>query len=614
MRTRPNHRSRPDGLRRAVVLACLGGLMGALAFSAPAFADADADLGVTVSTQEVQLTTGGPRVDLVVTITNNGPGAVTAPVLTIEVPLTDRGVTVTGATVPCSPVNGPAILDCPLQPINAPVGGPTSVAVRIQLAPPADGNDDADQKRDGKIRIANRNGNDNRGDNNEVSFTAVLAPKVQEVREISGTVVDSSTNALLDGAAVTITDSAGTEVSATTDSNGAFSYRAEGNGLKAGRIRVSATKEGYDGYKTSVSAVSGGKIDGIQLALNPSVAAPPSPSPVPSAAPSTAASADPSNVAAEADSGTSPWMVVLLSVIAATILAGGALWIGMRRNRDSEPGGRSGLLDSPTVQIDRPDLARNYQGYGAGQQGYPPGSATRVMPGATQVIPAAGAAPTQVYGAGPYQPASGNAPYQPASGNAPYQPASGAGSYQPASGSSGYGGAYEPLPAYPPPPPPAGAPGYAPYQQPPTPAPGYDAGPPTSAYSPADQTSAYAPPTEAYAPESYSYPPENYGPPTEAYTPPPSPTAYRSGPGAFAPEPIGPVGPADTALYGPPSAGPDGPPHERSTPASPGPFGSTPWESPNEPYPQDDAGPPNQWLHSVPPPEDDAGPGRHSRH
>ncbi len=343
----------------ALVASCLAGAAATLALATPAYAE-DADLRMEIRSGQLSLEADGDPQNITVAVTNNGPNPVAAPVANFEVPLGGRGVTIGNTSLSCAAVNGPNVIACQLGAMNP---GQT-IDVTVELKPPGEGavQPGENVSENGNAWVSNPAGGDPNNSNDGGSFNVVLTAGEQggEVNEVSGQVVDGASGEPLAGATVEIADSTGRTGSTTTDAEGRFNYRAE-PALQAGRITIKATKDGYDPSRTTVDA-NGGSINDVQLAVSKAEVVP---SPTPSVAPSSATAALPPGPAKDDDDSSSLLVVILVSVIATTILAGAALWIGLRRNRDHEPayadgGGfqpppmRPATLDAPTVQLRLP--------------------------------------------------------------------------------------------------------------------------------------------------------------------------------------------------------------------------------------------------------------------
>ncbi len=367
----------------ALIAACLAGGVATLALAPPAYAE-DADLRLEIRSGQLDLKTDGDAQVLRLAVINDGPSPVSAAVANVQAPLGGRGVTIGNTSHSCTPVNGPSAITCQLGAMNP---GQT-IDVTIELKPPGEGavQPGENVNENGNAWVTNPAGGDPNNGNDGGQFTATLAAGEQqggEVNEVSGQVADGDSGAPLEGATVEVTDSTGRTGSTTTDGDGRFKYLAEPP-LQAGRITVKATKAGYETTRTTVDA-EGGSVNDVQLAVSKAEAVPP---PTPTAAPTTAPPSQAPAAAADDDDSSSLLVVILISAIATTILAGAALWIGLRRNRDNEPAyvGDMGFqspvrpvnLDAPTVQLRLPDV----------------GGGTRVMPtlgspeaDATQQIP-----------------------------------------------------------------------------------------------------------------------------------------------------------------------------------------------------------------------------------
>jgi len=389
----------------ALALACLGGVLATLSLANPAYAE-HADLRLEIRSGGIALTAGGDRQTLNLAVTNDGPSPVSAAVANVEAPLSGRGVTIGNTSVSCSPVNGPSIIACQLGAMNP---GQT-IDVTIELVPPGSGTVQPGENvtENGNAWVSNPAGGDPNNGNDGGSFSAALSAgdTGAPVTEVSGSVMDGSSGNPLDGATVEIKDSDGTVGTATTDAGGRFTYRAEAP-LKAGRISIKASKDGYDTSRTTVNA--SGSVNDIQLAVSPAAAS--SPSSSPTAAPTTAAPQSPPPGAASATgdgSSVSLIVVVLISVLATAVLTGAGLWIGLRRNRENDsataggpgpPPVRPHLGDAPTVQL-------RLDGLGGGTQVMPPlrQPLSSSAVDATQQIPQPDSTQLMPPGAGPYLP------------------------------------------------------------------------------------------------------------------------------------------------------------------------------------------------------------------
>jgi hypothetical protein len=361
-----------------LALSCLGGALATLTLAAPAYAE-DADLRLEIRTGQLDLVADGDPQTLTVAVINDGPSPATAPVANFEVPMGGRGVTIGNTSHSCAAVNGPSVIACQVGAMNP---GQT-IDVTVELKPPGE---DAVQpgenvSENGNAWVSNPAGGDPNNGNDGGSFNVTLTSEEQQgsVSEVSGTVVDGSSGQPIEGATVEVKDNADVSGTATTDAEGRFTYRAEQEPLLAGRIRIRASKDGYQPSRTTIDA--NGNINDVQLAL--SLAAP-TPTVTPTAVPTSAAAQSPAAAAPkdDDDSSLSLIVVVLVSVVATAILTGAGLWIGLRRNRDNEPafGGIAPgtTFDAPTVQL-------RLDGVGGG---------TQLMPGlpnaavdATQQIP-----------------------------------------------------------------------------------------------------------------------------------------------------------------------------------------------------------------------------------
>jgi hypothetical protein len=536
----------------ALALACLGGVLVFLLVGTPAYAEDPADLRLEITSGQIALATGGQPQTVSFVITNDGPGAVSAPVANFDAPLDSRGVTIGGTSVTCQAANGPSVISCPLPALTA----GQNVTVTVQLVPPASGGAGPGENvnEDGNAWVTNPGGSDPNSDNDGRSFQAVLTGGGSPVTEVSGTVMDGSSGNGLEGATVEVTDSAGTVGTATTGADGRFSYQP-GTPLKAGRIKIKASKDGYEVSQTTVDATNGGTVNDVQLAVSPAQASPtPSATPPPSATPSAAASAAAASTKGD-DSGVSLLVVVLVSLLAIAILAGGALWVGLRRNREQEPPPgdespirhRPALGDAPTVQL-------RMDGLGGGPMS-PAG--TQVMPqfgqpdqavDATQRIPL----PDQTSLIPPPAEYDVTAPFGPATGQLGQPtamfgaPDPGAGYLSPLPNVTGQQPAYPPAPV-----PPA-------YPAPPT-----EYGPPTEfvpppAYAPPAQPAGYPPPTDYAPPTEYTSPPTYAPAPTQPAPPPPGPDWSNQ-----------PPPPPNDDWFNPPTAVSAPPAHPAPTPPPP---------------------------------------------
>lgn len=540
-------RGRPeDGVgtaRRAgaLALSCLGGVLAALALGTPAYAE-DADLRLEIRTGELELTTAGQPQTFIAVVTNDGPNPVAAPVVNFQAPLSSRGVTVASTSLACSPANGPNVLACPLPAMNP----GQSTEVTIQLAPPGNGAVAPGENvtEDGNAWVTNPAGGDPNNGNDGGSFKAVLKSSGSGVTEVAGSVVDGSSGQPLAGATVEVTDSGGASGQTTTDNDGRFVYRPDPQSpLHSGRITIKASKAGYDTSRTTVNT-DGGSINDIQLAVSPAAATSPTPPPSPTAAPSSAAAKAPAAASNKSDdSSVSLLVVILVSVLATGILAGAALWVGLRRNREQEPAtAGANLGDAPTVQLRMPNLGPRPGPMGGTQVMPPMGDHDHTFavdttqqipaPDSGQLIPLAPPSPFEVPPAGQYDQ---TAPFGPPTARLEQQ----------TTAFSSAPGAFPDVAG-----PPPGL--FAPLPDATIPSPV----PPPSSVPPAPGTAAPAPPPFAPPPPDAGPEPQ-FDAPTPTYTPTPF----------GAESPVGPVPPVSSV---PPSpAPPPGPPQPSPAPPQP---------------------------------------------
>lgn len=394
MRTPERGQRRVLRLLSAIVGTAIIGAFTAMIPATPALAEDNADLRIENRSGALTLTEGGQPQTLTLAITNDGPQKVDTPTVSLKIPLASKGMTVAGASAQCEPAGAPDTVGCRISKIDP---GQTAELVMV-FNPPAKGSLEpgSTHTESSSAFVGNPAGGDPNPANDRVEFSVTLNAAAVTISEVSGTVVNGTTQQPVPDAEITITDTEGNRGETTTDSSGTFRFIPDSpTALRAGRLKVEATKDGFTAGNTAVDGSKGGKVGDIQLAVTPPVQASPSASPSPSAAPTSAAASAVASPAADEGSSLGGLIAIIIaSVIATAILVGGGVWVVLRRNRNK---------DEDSIASGPPTNPTNTQVWLNGL-GAPTGTIPAATPAHTQVMPSAAAAPTQVYG-GPTSPA-----------------------------------------------------------------------------------------------------------------------------------------------------------------------------------------------------------------
>jgi hypothetical protein len=331
----------------------------------PASAATRANLAVQVERSTTKLVVGGDTQELRVTVTNHGPSLASRPVLTLALPLSDRGVTVTGTNIPCTYDSPAATLTCALDPMEA---GSTQ-PVLVTLSPPktpdtlAVGQTVRDS---GTATLTNAGPNEIDSDTSDDTDTITLdlsSPAPPSVTAVSGVVLDSESARPLVGATVLVTDSLGHGFRVVTDVNGRFILQPDpATPLAPGKLTVAADLAGYQTSRTVISATAGKAASGIQLASARIQNAEPGANPTsgvsgtPSASSSTAAGTSPNSLRPDGrDRSILIGVLVGLAVVALLAVSVGLLSLTIRRirrQRSSPPVGQDPQGHSAEENLD----------------------------------------------------------------------------------------------------------------------------------------------------------------------------------------------------------------------------------------------------------------------
>lgn len=398
MRTPERGQRRVLRLLSAIVGTAIIGAFTAMIPASPALAEDNADLRIENRSGALTLTEGGQPQTLTLAITNDGPQKVDTPTVSLKIPLASKGMTVAGASAQCEPAGAPDTVGCRISKIDP---GQTAELVMV-FNPPAKGSLEpgSTHTESSSAFVGNPAGGDPNPANDRVEFSVTLNAAAVTISEVSGTVVNGTTQQPVPDAEITITDTEGNRGETTTDSSGTFRFIPDSpTALRAGRLKVEATKDGFTAGNTAVDGSKGGKVGDIQLAVTPPVQASPSASPSPSAAPTSAAASAVASPAADEGSSLGGLIAIIIaSVIATAILVGGGVWVVLRRNRNKDED------SAPPANPTNTQVWLNGLGAPTGTIPAAAPAHTQVIPAQTQVIPSGAAAPTQVHPPGPYPP------------------------------------------------------------------------------------------------------------------------------------------------------------------------------------------------------------------
>jgi hypothetical protein len=205
----------------------------------------------------------------------------------------------------------------------------------ITVYAPANANIQQGQQKSGELRIT-------AGGSGPVTkaITLVGPEQAPVVPEVSGTVVDSTTNQVVKDAVVGLQDGASHTFTAGTDSNGRFKFTSSGDRpITPGTLTIGASKEGFDPIPRSFEGKAGQSITNVKVQLKPALASASAAATGidPSAATDLPSGGDTANNVATSNAGsqTSTFSWILIGLGAVLVLLGiGAIVLLLVRRKD----------------------------------------------------------------------------------------------------------------------------------------------------------------------------------------------------------------------------------------------------------------------------------------
>ncbi|WP_344404900.1 carboxypeptidase-like regulatory domain-containing protein, partial [Dactylosporangium fulvum] len=283
-----------------------GALLGV---ATPAFAETT----VKLQSSSFDMNAGETK-SLVVTVTSDTP---TMTVVTVDVPSANGNLTVSG----CGS-SGSTSVTC--SDVAVTPGGKTLTFQIVAKSPSTlqPGQNLSDQQ--GSVKVG---ATDPVAAGFKINLKGPAAPPsqaAQTVTEVSGTVTDSGTGAVIKGAQVVMQDGAGKSRSAQTDNNGRYRFAgSESTPIAPGGITVSAGFDGYSNGQKEATGAAGRAVTNLKIALvalAPSESAAPLPSagdatPETTATGGVAAPENTTNTSSGGGSGFSSWILIALGAL-----------------------------------------------------------------------------------------------------------------------------------------------------------------------------------------------------------------------------------------------------------------------------------------------------------